>query len=386
MSHAKITSTILSTFFVPASRGGGPIRTLDAIVSQHSKTVDIRLFCTNRDLGVDEQLQVPSDTPVSHSGALVYYIRWNSVLSRARAAIQIRNQKSDILYLNSLFSFWFSIIPMILVRVRFFRPKTVLLAPRGQLGQGALAISRYRKILFLASARIVGLYNAIVWHASSELEASEIKTHFPRANVIIRQNEVRLPLQAKAPLPIDDASALHCVFVGRLSPKKGLHLLIQALHQVRQQVNLDVYGEFESRNYRTVIDNLISGLPGNISVNLKGPIENSEVRAIFSQYEVFTFPTQHENFGHVIAESLSSSCPVIIADVTPFTETIKNGGGVVVQDNDPEGWARAISTYATLPPTDRQNRRNRAASAYSEWRLLENGPSVFELVSKSSFN
>jgi glycosyltransferase involved in cell wall biosynthesis len=46
------------------------------------------------------------------------------------------------------------------------------------------------------------------------------------------------------------------------------------------------------------------------------------VREVFSRYDAFVLPTLGENVGHVIAESLSASCPVICSDETPWTDLL----------------------------------------------------------------
>jgi len=48
---------------------------------------------------------------------------------------------------------------------------------------------------------------------------------------------------------------------------------------------------------------------------------------IFSQATAFVFPTLVENFGHVIAETLSVGCPVSVTANTPWTELIQSGAG-----------------------------------------------------------
>ena len=54
---------------------------------------------------------------------------------------------------------------------------------------------------------------------------------------------------------------------------------------------------------------------------------------MFVKYDVFYFPTKSENFGQVIWESLSSGCPVLISDQTPWNNI----------ENHRVGWVRSLS-------------------------------------------
>ena len=78
-------------------------------------------------------------------------------------------------------------------------------------------------------------------------------------------------------------------------------------------------------------------------------------------------PTAGENFGHVIAESLSQSCPVMIMDVTPWTAVVAGGGGIIVPSGTVEAWKHALQTVLNGDETFEQRRRD-AARAYNTWR------------------
>lgn len=383
MADKPLTVTALSAYFVPAYRGGGPIRTLEALIAEHSDSLDVSVICTNTDLGSPRPIDVPVDSFVSQSGASVYYVNWASILSRLRAIAVIRSLASDFLYINSLFSIWFSIIPLACSKLRFISPQRIVIAPRGELGRGALAISSRKKRVYLLLARRAGLHRSVTWHASSEVEKREIVAHFPGAEVVVRENEVNLPELSLAPMDAPDQDRLSSVYIGRLSPKKGLHLLLIALKEVSLPVSLDIFGEFEDGAYKEQIETLLMGLPPHIIVTLNGPIDHSLVRQTFSKFELFLFPTLHENFGHTIAESLSASCPVMLMDVTPFTHTVASGGGVIVSSSREEDWAAAITHFAGLASEERKKRRVLAGIKYEVWRSFKSEPSVFELVNRA---
>ena len=69
----------------------------------------------------------------------------------------IKNFQGDALHLNSFFSYRFSILPLLLSRI--FKPAMPLvIGPRGEFSQGALALKSLKKRLFVALAKWLGFY------------------------------------------------------------------------------------------------------------------------------------------------------------------------------------------------------------------------------------
>ena len=66
--------------------------------------------------------------------------------------------------------------------------KTII-APRGMLGAGALAIKPFKKKIFLTLSKILKLYSNVKWQASTAQEANEIKAVFgEKSNVMTALN------------------------------------------------------------------------------------------------------------------------------------------------------------------------------------------------------
>jgi glycosyltransferase involved in cell wall biosynthesis len=113
-------------------------------------------------------------------------------------------------------------------------------------------------------------------------------------------------------------------------------------------------------------------------VTFRGPLRPGVVRTTVGAYDALVLPTRGENFGHVIAEALSTSCPVLTTDATPWTEVLVGGGGVVVSPSTVESWAQALNQYARRVRTDSGSLRE-AGAAYDAWRAGQDGPTVFDL-------
>ncbi len=374
-------------YYLPGFRGGGPIRTVAAMVDEHGDRHEFRILTPDTDWGAREPLPVPTDRWVPVGRAQVWYVRASSVRSLARGLAAVRAWRPDVVYLNGVMPLTWSILPLILTRLRVFGGARPVIAPRGEFGAGALAPKATRKRWFFAAVRGLRLYHAVTWHASTELEAAEIRAVFPSARVVVRENEVLLPARAVPPPDDLDASPpgvpapLRVVFLSRISVKKGLHLLLAALGTAgpATSIRLEVYGAGDA-GYIARCRGIAGRLPAHVDVTFHGEVRPQDVGAAFAGADVFAFPTAHENFGHAVAEALAASCPVLLADVTPWTPVLAAGGGHVVPSLDPGDWAAALGEWAGTTPQQRRQRREAAGRAYERWRGARPRDSVFDLA------
>jgi len=369
---------VLAPHYLPASQGGGPIQTVAAMVENHSSKHRFYIITADTDWRCSEPMDVPSAKWTSVGEAEVLYLP-RGLASFLMAAREIRKINPGFLYLNSTLNIVFSVVPLLARKIILPSGATTILAPRGELGAGALNQKRTKKTLFLAVAKLIGLHRGLTWHASSVGEKAEIVKHYPHAAVIVRSNETRLPTSATVSSGPVANEVAQFVYVGRVSPKKGLDLLMEAMALINEPMSLSVYGPADSDEYLSILQTKASSLRFGVDVHFLGPVPHDRVAEIFSGADAFIFPTAHENFGHVIAESMSVGCPVIMMGVSPFSDYIRNGGGTIVANCSPDEWASEILRWINMTNLDRQQKRNQTARQYDTWRASQELPSVFQL-------
>ena len=120
---------------------------------------------------------------------------------------------------------------------------------------------------------------------------------------------------------------VNLVFISRIAPKKNLLFALKCLKIIKGNVVFDIYGPKEDSTYWDECEEVIKKMPSNIKTNYCGLINHEDVCKKFSDYDAFFFPTLSENFGHVIAESLSVGTPVIISDQTPWKNLFQCSAG-----------------------------------------------------------
>jgi glycosyltransferase involved in cell wall biosynthesis len=366
--------------YLPGFRFGGPLVSVIGLVEHLGDEFDFRILTSDRDLGDSapyESVQAGHWTRVK--GADVYYTPRSEQNLRGLGAI-IRATPHDLLYLNSFFSPRFTILPLVARRLGMIPAKPLVIAPRGELSEGALSLRKGKKRAYLVASMLARLYADAVWQASSAYEAEEIrralrvtegkvrvagdilrKLGVSEDKVLVAGNLPAAPLQATPPPHPSrtPGTPLRAIFLSRISPKKNLDYALRVLASVRAPVDFSIYGPGEDAAHVAACKALATALPPHIRVQWCGPIDPADVPATFARHDLFFFPTRGENFGHVIAESLGAGTPVLLSDRTPWRDLAAKGIGHDLPLADPAGFVAAIEAAAAEAPEAALARRER---------------------------
>lgn len=367
MRNERLRVLMTCRSFEPGYRAGGPIRTLARIVDTVSPQIELTVLTSDRDLGATEAYPGLSGAWKRRGHAAVHYLNIRSVRQWAMVVRRIRKRQLDVLYCNSLWDSVFTVIPVLAARLGLISVKTILMAPRGELSPGALAIKPRKKRAFLSLWRRVLNHRAIIWHASTQMEADDIRRLWPQANMEVVEDQTDLPAEPIA-ATAKSVGVVRLVFISRISQMKNLDLVLRALRQISTPMNLDIYGPLEDASYWESCQEMMSKLPDHLKVRYRGVLQPDRVRYTFAEYDSFVFPTRGENFGHVIAESLSASCPIICSDQTPWTSVLLSGGGEVLAEITESALAERLRHLAERSPAQQLAAHQRAGAAYREWR------------------
>jgi glycosyltransferase involved in cell wall biosynthesis len=308
---------VFSDWYLPGYRAGGPIRSLANLV----EATEFRFSIVTRN--TDHHSTTPY--PNIHSGkwtnlserVQVLYLAENEI-TPARIRNIIASTDADKVYLNSLWSPKFSLIPMWYLSRARMQSKTIL-APRGMLKSGALSVKPLKKKLMLRLMRISGIYRDITWEATNEEEAHEVRRHFgTNARIKIGPN-ITISSAVVYDRPTKRSGELKMACIARISKEKGIYesLLFAKNAGLEGDITIDYYGTWQDEEYLKQCRELANSIQGS-KINFKGEIPSHEVPRILSQYHFFYMATLGENYGHAIAEALTQGVPVLISDRTPW--------------------------------------------------------------------
>ncbi|OGO80258.1 MAG: glycosyl transferase family 1 [Clostridiales bacterium GWC2_40_7] len=166
------------------------------------------------------------------------------------------------------------------------------------------------------------------------------------------QNRLRLKKQ----LNLDCSNIV--LYVGRLSIKKGVHVLLNAMKTVMEKspdtalviVGSKWYGKNETDDYGISLQTLSQSLSGSIAFT--GFIPPSKIPDYFNLGDVFVCASQwNEPLARVHYEAMASGLPIITTNRGGNAEVIESlGNGIVIDDyKDPEVMADKISYLLDNP-------------------------------------
>ncbi len=316
---------ILSTWFAPAFRAGGPVTSLRNLVLSLEKDLDITVLTGARDLGEREPLHgVPCNTLQAFSQSQVVYT--TSVWHTLRWCLMLRKRKGSVYY-NDIYSLRFFLLPRILLAA-WGQPKQHILALRGMLLPGALAIKVTKKKLFLS---FFGGFHRIfptAIHYTSEAERDAAEERFPRCTGRVIQN---LPSAIQTIHPkIKEPGRLVLCFLGRVVPIKNLEWLLSAASH-EDGVELLVYGILEDVQYWQQLQRDFAAK--KIPLHYHSAYHVGDLPSILSTVDMVYCPSQSENYGHAIVQGLCHGVPVVATQNAPWGKLEEYQAGVLV---DPE--------------------------------------------------
>jgi len=138
---------------------------------------------------------------------------------------------------------------------------------------------------------------------------------------------------------------LELLFVGNLSPVKGLQALLACLARLpRDMWRLTLVGDMAAdRRCVRVAHAIIAGHGLEKQVVFRGRLDGDELAAVYSRSHVFAMPFAHEGFGIAALEAMSFGLPVIGSSAGGVREFVRHGeNGFLVAPGDHESVGRHI--------------------------------------------
>ena len=363
-------------YYLPSVKAGGPVTTIANLVARLGGDYAFKVVTADRDLGDTGAFSnTESETWTSVGAAEVLRLPPGSAGVKLFSGL-LRDVRPSVLYLNSFWSRRSTLLPL-LARRQVEPTLPTVLAPRGEFTPGALTLKPLRKRLYLAAMRLSGLGSGLIWQASSDYEANDIR------NMIGKGARIRVAPDLTAPLPPEPVhprktpGRLLLALVGRVSPMKNVEGAIAMLSDLKGQVGLTVYGPEEDPSYAQTCRRAAAELPPNVSVVFAGARTPAQVQTALASADALLLPSRGENFGHAIFESMGVGTPVVISDRTPWHDLETAGAGWDLPLESPERFTEVLQRLVDMDQAAmarlRAGARYHAESVEREdWRVEAN--------------
>jgi glycosyltransferase involved in cell wall biosynthesis len=341
-----------------ADHFGGPVTVVKGLGSALARSGhNISYWATT---GSHEQAQ---STPVP--GSHTYETNWPHRWYRSRAlarGLRTDLPSIDMLHVNG---FWPHPVYMS-SRLAHKSGTPYILCPSGALEPWRLRSTRFKWLKKEAYLRSIGksvMKCSACLHACSAQEAE----HFRRAGhdgpVAIIPNGIDISEFTAAD---GDEAHMHwpdlrgrpvVLFLSRLSPEKGLDLLIRTWAElVRRRAHreaiLMIAGP-DDRGYRKTVEAMIEKNALQRRIVMSGMIRGRGKAALLRRADVLVLPSYSENFGIVVAEALACGTPVITTTGTPWNQLQSLDAGRWVAPEASE-LAGALRELLDMPESQRQ--------------------------------
>jgi glycosyltransferase involved in cell wall biosynthesis len=270
-----------------------------------------------------------------------------SVISPCKLRRLIKFVLPSSIYSNSFFS-TFTVNLVLLRKFGLISDRIpLIIAPEGELSEGALSLKRRKKALYLQFAQVLKLYKGVIWKAASEMEKVQIERFaggsgsiFVAPNMPPKDIFPEFDIKLK---PTKKKGEVRLAFLSRIHPTKNLKFLLKLLKKSEGVIILDVYGPREDKTYFEECLKIVENLSRNAKVGFKGEVNNKDVTMTLLNYHFFVLPTLGESFGHVIVEALAAGCPLIISDTTPWQRLEEKGIGWDIPLDDVGRWREILN-------------------------------------------
>jgi starch synthase len=171
------------------------------------------------------------------------------------------------------------------------------------------------------------------------------------------------------------------LFVGRIAPVKGLHVLLKSLKYLKQPITLDIIGPLGwNPDYNQKILKLIEeeNRRGKHKINYLGHVHPNQPTLIekYQKASIFVLPSFYEAFGMVLLEALACETPAISTYTGGTPEIVISGiNGILVPVNNHVKLAAAINYLL-------ENKNVRTEFGRNGRKIVENNFSIETAVKK----
>jgi glycosyltransferase involved in cell wall biosynthesis len=134
------------------------------------------------------------------------------------------------------------------------------------------------------------------------------------------------------------------LFLGRLTEKKGLDILVEAFAQLvhqRSDVRLFLAGP-DDEGYGDKVKSWLAAKGVMHRATFAGMLTGQRKDAAIASADVFVLPSYTENFGFAVVEALAAGIPSVISNKINIWREVRDAGAAIVVNCDPGEVASAL--------------------------------------------
>ena len=158
------------------------------------------------------------------------------------------------------------------------------------------------------------------------------------------------------------------LFLGRLHPKKGCDMLIDAFAATAptDQATVLVMAGPDQAGWANELRERAARLGIAERVTFTGMLEGSMKWSALRAADAFVLPSHQENFGLSVAEALACRVPVLMSNRVNIWREVQEDGAGFIEADDLPGTERLLRRWFGTREADREQMRARAAECFTK--------------------
>ena len=275
-------------------------------------------------------------------------------------ALVPRARRADVVHVHTVWTYPVAVAPVVCRALSV----PYLIRPAGTLDEACIeSRSARKKRLALALVCRRNLERAAAVHVTSEHERRELARLVPRARLEVVEVGTDWPRTVRTD---EGGPATRVGFLGRLHPKKGLEVLLDAVARL-PGVTLDVAGGGEA-GYEASLRERARASGVAERVRFLGHLDGAAKEAFLAGVDVLAFPSRDENFGVAVAEAMAAGRAVIVSPGVALSADIERSSTGLVAPADPAALAAALMGLLTDGRARARLAQSGRALAGERWR------------------
>ncbi len=345
---------IIYEFFYPAYKAGGVVQSLRNMVTLLYNDYDFYCITSGYDLNETEPLagiaiNAWNNITIDNKATIKVWYDDKKKLTPSKMNELIHSANPDIIYINGFMHIAFLMNPLLVIRFTSFKTIKTIIAPRGMLQEGAIAVKSVKKKWYLKIIQLLNLTKNIHWHITSPIETAGIRKYFTATDnqITCIGNIPRNPVDTIQQTSKREG-VLSLLYASIITEKKNLLYVLQSLMHCNASIELTIYGVIKEQSYWEECLLVINQLPAHILVSYKGAYSPDQMQTIVSNSDAMILLSKGENFSHAIFEALGTGRPIISSDFTSWDNLAEKNAGWNLPLEQPILVAKKLDQLAAL--------------------------------------
>jgi glycosyltransferase involved in cell wall biosynthesis len=172
------------------------------------------------------------------------------------------------------------------------------------------------------------------------------------------------------------------LFMGRIHPKKGCDLLIEAFARVlgtHPNWHLVIVGP-DQVGWRQELNCRAEQLGLAPRITWTGMLDGAMKWGALRAAEIFVLPSHQENFGIAVAEALAAGVPALISNKVNIWREIEVDRAGMVSEDTLEGTRGLLQAYSEMPAEKKQAMRQAAVRCFEQRFEIKKAAEALQIV------